>query len=114
MACAPARCDRDRAMRENATVEDGLTVPSGFDPLSLLADSHGYLVDAMPDEPVGIVDDVVLESDGTPIALVVSCGLFGRRQELIPVGAVHDVRPRERRLRLWRAPAGAAPDLRRH
>jgi hypothetical protein len=104
----------DGAMRETARVEAGLTVPSGFDPLSLLADSHGYLVDAMPDEPVGIVDDVVLGAGGTPVALVVSCGRFGRRQELIPVDAVHDVRPRERRLRLWRTPAGAAPDLGRH
>jgi hypothetical protein len=98
-------------MRDTAGVDAGLTVPSGLDPLRLLADSHGYLVDAMPDEPVGIVDDVVLDAEGTPVALIVSCGRFGRQQCSIPVADVHDVRPRERRLRVRRAPAGAATSL---
>jgi hypothetical protein len=92
-------------MRDTAGVDARLSRPSGLDPLSLLADSHGYLVDAMPDEPVGIVDDVVLDAEGTPVALLVSCGRFGRQQCSIPVADVHDVRPRDRRLRVRHKPS---------
>ncbi len=71
-----------------------------LDPEAVLASSHGFLVDAVPDQHVGVVDDVLLDGEGLPHALVVACGWFGRRRVTVPVADVEAIWPRERRLRL--------------
>jgi hypothetical protein len=74
-----------------------------LDPDALLLQSHGFLVDAIPDERVGVVDDVLVDEDGHARALVVASGWFGRRRLVVPVEDVAEICPRERRLRLRRA-----------
>jgi hypothetical protein len=74
-----------------------------IDPEALLLQSHGFLVDAIPDEPVGVVDDVLVDENGRPRALVVSSGWFGRRRLVVPAEDVAEICPRDRRLRLRRA-----------
>jgi hypothetical protein len=70
----------------------------------LLRHSHGFLVDA-PDEEVGVVDDVVVDAQGHPTALLVSCGWFGRRREAVPVADVDEIYPRLRRIQVRRQAA---------
>jgi hypothetical protein len=83
---------------------------SPFDPL-LLLEVEGYLVDAMPDEPVGVVDEVIVDDDGRPVALVVACGWFGRRDCRIDVEDIHDICPESRRLRVRRTARSIAAEL---
>jgi hypothetical protein len=82
-----------------------------IDPEGLLRQSHGFLVDALGDEPVGVVDDVVVDDDGLPVALVVSHGWFGRQRRTISVEDVAEILPRDRRLRLRRTAASLLADL---
>src|SRR5687768_11166893 len=104
---APARrgCDRCGGM---ALAPDRLV---HIDPEALLLQSHGFLVDAVPDEPVGVVDDVLLDEHGHPHALVVSSGWFARRTLIVPVDDVDEIYPRSRRLRLRRSATALHPEL---
>jgi hypothetical protein len=59
---------------------------------------HGYEV-VTSHGRVGFVEQVVFgERADIPIALDVRGGALGRRRYRVPVGAVREVRPRERRL----------------
>jgi hypothetical protein len=82
-----------------------------IDPEALLLQSHGFLVDAIPDEPVGVVEDVLVDEDGHPRALVVSSGWFGRRRLIVPVSDVVEIYPGDRRLRLQRAATSLDAEL---
>jgi hypothetical protein len=82
-----------------------------IDPEGLLRQSHGFLVDALGDEPAGVVDEVVVDDDGVPVALVVLQGWFGRQRRTISVDDVAEILPRDRRLRLRRTAASLVADL---
>jgi hypothetical protein len=82
-----------------------------MDAETLLLQSHGFLVDAIPDEAVGVVDDVIVDEDGHPSALVVSAGWFGRRRLTVPVAEVDEICPGDRRLRIRRSAAALASEL---
>jgi hypothetical protein len=79
----------------------------------VLLRSHGFLVDAVEDEEVGVVEDVVVDAEGHPTALVVSCGWFGRRRETVSVDDVAVIYPRLRRMRVRRRSARADGAARR-
>ena len=71
------------------------------------------LVDAMPAEPIGVLDEVVVDRDGRPTELVVACGWFGRRRCSVGVDEVHDIEPENRRVRVRRSAASIAAELHR-
>jgi hypothetical protein len=75
-----------------------------------LLQSHGYLVDAIPDEAVGVVEDVLVDEHGHPSALVVSAGWFGRRRLTVPVDEIDEICPGDRRLRVRRSAAALASE----
>ena len=79
----------------------------------LLLEAEDYLVDAMPDEPIGVVRVVVVQGNGRPTELVVSCGWLGRYVCRITVKEVHDVSPVDRRIRVHRSALSAVRQLRR-
>jgi hypothetical protein len=83
----------------------------GVDPEALLLQSHGFLVDAVPDETVGVVEDVIADEHGHPAALVVSAGWFGRRRLTVPVAEVDEICPGSRRIRVRRSAAALASEL---
>lgn len=85
-----------------------------LDPELLLLESHGFLVDALHDEPVGVVDEVVVDQEGRPEALVVAAGWFGRRRFIVPVEDVDEIDPRGRRVRLRRRGVAIDPERGRH
>jgi hypothetical protein len=87
------------------------TLPGQFE--RLLLQSEGYLVDAMPAEPIGVLDEVVVDRDGRPTELVVACGWFGRRRCSVGVDEVHDIEPENRRVRVRRSAASIAAELHR-
>ena len=87
------------------------TLPGQFE--LLLLQSEGYLVDAMPAEPIGVLDEVVVDRDGRPTELVVACGWFGRRRCSVGVDEVHDIEPENRRVRVRRSAASIAAELHR-
>ena len=78
------------------------------DPEALLLQSHGFLVDAIPDEPIGVVDDVLVDEQGRAQALVVRSGWFGRRRFTVSVDDVAEISPGSRRLRLRLSAASRA------
>ena len=75
------------------------------DPEALLLQCHGFLVDAIPDDPVGVVEDVLVDEQGHPTALVVSAGWFGRRRLTVPVADIDEICSGDRRLRVRRSSA---------
>lgn len=67
-----------------------------------LANCHGFLVDDEAEQPIGVVDDVLLDHVGKgPCALVVVQG-WGGRWLIVPVDAVTKIVPAERRLTVVR------------
>ncbi|HZD38751.1 MAG TPA: PRC-barrel domain-containing protein, partial [Actinomycetes bacterium] len=63
-----------------------------------LTQPHQFLVDDDAQQPVGVVDDVEAQPDtGAPHELVVVQG-WGRRRVVIPIDAVAEIMPAERRL----------------
>jgi hypothetical protein len=69
-----------------------------------LANAHGFLVDDQHEQPIGVVDDVLLDRTGKhPRALVVVLG-WGRRRLVVPVDAVTEIAPAQRRLTVARPP----------
>lgn len=68
-------------------------------PAHFLAESHEFLVDNEDGTPFGIVDDVVLDWDGSVLALLVSTGGFNRgRVTAIAPPEILEIRPIERRI----------------
>jgi hypothetical protein len=64
-----------------------------------LAHCHGFLVDTLAGEEVGVVDDVETDaSTGLATALDVSAGWFGRHRLTVPVAHVRRILPGERRI----------------
>jgi hypothetical protein len=80
-----------------------------------LANCHGFLVDDEAEQPIGVVDDVLLNHVGKhPCALVVVQG-WGRRWLIVPVDAVTKITPAERRLTVVRSTGlDGWPQLGRH
>jgi hypothetical protein len=67
-----------------------------------LANSLGFLVDDDAEQPVGVVDDIQMDPDTQhPRALIVVQG-WGRSRIVIPIDAVVEIAPDERRLTVLR------------
>ena len=63
-----------------------------------LTHPHQFLVDDDAQRPIGVVDDVKAHPDtGSPHELVVVQG-WGRRRVVIPIDAVAEIMPADRRL----------------
>jgi hypothetical protein len=78
------------------------------DPEQTLVGCHGFLVDTLDGEALGVVDDVELEAaaeGARASALLVASGWFGRRRLRVQAEQVEMVAPDERRL-VVRKPAG--------
>ena len=90
-----------------------IVTSSNIDPEGLLLKSHGFLVDEIPDHPVGVVDDVLVDEHGHPEALVVASGWFGRRRLRVPIVDVAEICAGDRRLRLRRSATSRAAELSR-
>jgi hypothetical protein len=91
----------DRSGRRQPTTQ--VQGPTGS-PAWWLANAHGFLVDDQAEQPIGVVDDVLLDHDGKhPRALVVVQG-WGRRWLVVPLHAVTKIAPAERRLTVARPP----------
>jgi uncharacterized protein YaiE (UPF0345 family) len=86
---------RARGWQEWPTDEAERVVGS---PAWWLTQPHQFLVDDDAQQPVGVVDDVEVQPDtGAPHELVVVQG-WGRRRVVIPIDAVAEIMPAERRL----------------
>ncbi len=70
---------------------------------------HGFLVDTVAGDEVGVVDDVALDARAREAAtLIVACGWFGRRRLSVPVDEVETILPGSRQLFLRRFPEDPA------
>ena len=66
-----------------------------------LANSLGFLVDDDGGQPVGVVEEIQMDFEGHPRALVVVQG-WGRRSIVIPIEAIVEIAPTDRRLTVVR------------
>jgi hypothetical protein len=87
--------EAEGARRWLLEIELDVTIP---DPETLLAGSEGFLVDAADGRELGVVDRVDTDPDGAVTALLVTGGWFGRRRTRIPVTAIEEIVPADRRI----------------
>jgi len=74
-------------------------------PVDRLAHLRDFLVDCEDGTPFGVVDDVVIDADGTIIGLRVAVsGVVRRRVTSITPDEIVAIRPLERRILISRAP----------
>jgi hypothetical protein len=68
------------------------------DPDAVLSSSEGFFVDRADGGEIGVVDGIETAPDGTVEALVVVGGWFGRHRARIPVEAIEEITPADRRI----------------
>lgn len=76
-------------------IEVEMTIP---DPDAVLSSSEGFLVDRADGGEIGVVDGIETAPDGTVQALLVAGGWFGRHRARIPVEAIEEITPADRRI----------------
>jgi hypothetical protein len=76
-------------------IEVEVTIP---DPDAVLSSSEGFLVDRADGGEIGVVDGIETAPDGTVQALLVAGGWFGRHRARIPVEAIEEITPADRRI----------------
>jgi hypothetical protein len=76
-------------------IEVEVTIP---DPDAVLSSSEGFLVDRADGGEIGVVDGIETAPDGTVEALLVAGGWFGRHRARIPVEAIEEITPADRRI----------------
>ena len=76
-------------------IEVEVTIP---DPDAVLSSSEGFLVDHADGGEIGVVDGIETAPDGTVQALLVAGGWFGRHRARIPVEAIEEITPADRRI----------------
>ena len=76
-------------------IEVVVTIP---DADAVLSSSEGFLVDRADGGEIGVVDAIETAQDGTVEALIVAGGWFGRQRARIPVEAIEEITPADRRI----------------